>query len=92
MKRILLVTFAFVASPKTTELEPVFNKASDWLRYASNCWLVCTTSSPQVWMQRIKPHLEKGDQVFIVEVDLEKRSGWLNKWVWEWINKQVSIT
>jgi hypothetical protein len=73
--------------PKTKELEPVFGKALDWLRYAPNCWIVWTTSLPEVWYQRLKPHLGTSDQVFICQIDATQRSGWLSKWIWEWLNK-----
>ncbi len=85
MPIFLHIGFAFRGRPKVGELEPVFGKAIDWVRYAPNCWIVYTTSSPRLWMARLRPFLSAGDQVFIVRLDLETRSGWLPKWVWEWL-------
>lgn len=87
MRTFLHIGFNWVGAPKIDELESVFNLAVDWVRYAPDCWIVWTSSSPQKWYARLKPHLEPGDNVFICELRIENRSGWLPKWVWKWINK-----
>lgn len=43
--RYLHFGFKFKGPPKIKELEPLFNLASDWLRYAPNCWIVWTKNS-----------------------------------------------
>lgn len=84
------IGIAFLDMPKVEELEPVFNKALNWLRYAPNCWIVKSTRSPRTWLARLKPHLSAGDHVFIVQIELNKRSGLLPKWAWDWIAQQGS--
>ena len=85
--QFLHIGFKWSKAAKTTELEPVFNKAVDWLRYAPNCWIVWTTSSAQTWYERLKPHLKQGDYLFIGRLNVSERSGWLPKWIWEWLSK-----
>ena len=86
--QFLHISFKWTAVPKTNELEPVFNYAIDWLRYAPNCWIVWTTSSAQTWFRRLKPHLGPQDHMFICRLDLTERKGWLPKWIWDWLGKR----
>lgn len=82
------VGFNWVKAPKTTEIEPIFNKALDWARYSPNCWILYTSTAPRTWYERVKPHLGPGDHVFVCKLDISERGGWLPKWIWEWLTKQ----
>ena len=87
--QFLHIGFGFDGPPKVVELIPVFNRALDWVRYAPSCWIVWTTSSPEQWYERLKPHLTAKDHVFIVPLDLGKGYfGWLSQEVWDWLSKQ----
>jgi hypothetical protein len=85
----LHISFSFRSVAKVQELEPAFNKAKDWIRYAPNCWLVYTTSTTARWLARLKPYLADNDVVMIIKIpptDLDENiDGWLPKWVWHWI-------
>jgi hypothetical protein len=88
-KRFMHIAFKFSdGNPKISELKPVFDKAVDWFRYASNCWIVWTSSSAEEWYKRLKPHLTDKDRVFIVAIDPEERQGWMSPSFWDWINKK----
>jgi hypothetical protein len=86
----LHVGFNFKGPPKITELQPIFNKAKDWIRYAPNCWIVWTNRSANQWADLLKPKLGPEDSVFICQLDMTNRQGWLPKWVWEWLDKSRS--
>jgi hypothetical protein len=89
MPKFLLVTFNFKdRAPPTEELTEVFNKAVDWVTYAPNCWLLWTTTDEKTWYQRLKRVIHEKDNIFVVEINLKNRAGWLPKSVWEWINKE----
>lgn len=79
-------------SNRSAELKPVFDRALDWIRYAPNCWIVWTSSDPEKWYERLKPHLKEGEHIFIVKLDISQRQGWLPKSTWDWINKDRSET
>lgn len=87
-KHFLHIGFNWNETPKIKEIKPIFDKALDWVRYAPNCWLVWTSSTPQVWYERLMPYLGENDHVFICAVDISLRQGWLPKWIWEWIRKE----
>lgn len=86
-RRYLHVAFSFRTENKSLALEPVFNKAIDWIRYTPTNWLLWTNRDAADWYRRVKPILDDGDHVFIAEVDLDQRAGWLPKSVWNWINE-----
>jgi len=90
MAKFLHIGFAWVGQPKTKALEPLFNRhALDWVRYASNCWIVWTNENPGSWFDRIKPHLGPNDQLLISELDrnIGTSQGWMPAFIWDWINK-----
>jgi hypothetical protein len=89
--RFLLVSFTWNETPKVAELVPLFDSALDWMRYASNSWVLWTTSAPDVWLKHILPHLGKTDFVLICELNLsdtpDNYTGWNSKIIWDWIQK-----
>lgn len=86
----LHIGFSFRGTPITTveKLKPAFDNALDWVNYGSNCWIVYTNSSPQVWFDRLKPLIHNDDYVFICEIDTKNRRGWLPQLVWDWLDKK----
>jgi hypothetical protein len=76
--------------PSPEDLEPTFSKAIDWIRYAPNCWIVWTSTSPEKWYARLKPFLRGKDHVFICKLDISVRYGYLPKWIWGWIKEKSS--
>lgn len=83
--RLLLVTFTFRSGPpKIKELEPFFNQATEWYRYAPNCWLVWTTGTPHTWYPYLKAQIADNDYLLIVEVNGMYR-GWLPQGAVDWL-------
>ncbi len=87
MSNFLHVAFRWHGPVKAEELEPTFNAAEDWLRYAPNCWILWTKSSAQEWHRKLKPFLSEKDHMFICRLDMSDRQGWLPQWIWDWMNK-----
>lgn len=87
MPKFLHIAFNWTSGLKVEELTPEFNKAKDWVRYAPNCWIVWTTSDMETWYARVRPYMKNEDYVFICEINLKNRQGWLPKFIWDWINK-----
>jgi hypothetical protein len=85
--RFLLVTFAWSAPKQTDQLRPVFDVAIDWIRYMPSCWIIYTTTRTSWWYERIRHYMVQDDRVFICELNLKESAGWLDTWVWDWINK-----
>jgi len=90
--RFLHIGFKWEGDSKVAELKPIFDKAKDWYRYAPNCWIVWTTSEPQKWFERLKPHLGPNDNMFICALDASVRGGWMPKSAWDWLAKTRDST
>ncbi len=92
MRFLLHISFDFHGRKSDpNELRPAFDRAIDWVRYAPNCWIVCTTSEPKIWYQRLKPLLHDEDLMLICEVGAPANrivfSGYLPEFVWTWLRK-----
>lgn len=68
-------------------IQKVLDKALDWVRYAPNCYIVYTSSDVEHWYARLREVIDEADNIFVVELNIENRQGWLPKSVWEWIKK-----
>ena len=69
-KRFLHIFFDFSdADPQVEKLQPVFDKAIDWLRYMPTCWIVWTSTSAEKWFERLRPLIKDTDELFIVAID-----------------------
>ena len=89
-RRFLHVAFDFKEQPDLAALNEVFDKAPDWIRYAPNCWLLWTARSPETWYTRLKELMRQGDRVFICELNIEIRNGWMPTSFWNFIQKHLS--
>src|SRR5258708_4051262 len=90
-KRFLHVGFSRPARVDVEQFSPVFDKASSWIRYATNCWILYTAISPEEWTARIRkiPGMEKRN-VFVAEFHYDHASGNLPEWAWEWLAQHKS--
>lgn len=63
----------------------------DWFHALESTWFVRTDKSTKEMLNDIYPNLIQEsplcDMVFICELNIDNRSGWMSKTVWEWINK-----
>lgn len=50
-----------------------------------NCWFVLTSSDVDRWYARLYPLLADNDVLLICEVKPGDISGWIAKWVIDWI-------
>ncbi len=90
MHSFLHVAFNFQArATDASGMRTAFDQAVDWVRYAPNCWILKTTSDPDIWYARLKPLLREDDSVFICEVNLASRAGFLPNHVWDWIARNT---
>jgi hypothetical protein len=92
MRKFLHIGINFWNRPtEVTALIPVFDKAIDWIRYAPNCWVVLTSSEPDVWYRRLKPVLHDQDSFLICELSISKGfplgAGHLPGAWWDWFRK-----
>ena len=89
MAKFLHVGFNFADRQISEDkLKILFDTAIDWVRYAPNCWILWTTSDVDTWYKYIKANIDERDNVFICELEITNRQGWLPKSIWDWIKKE----
>lgn len=69
------------------QVETQMNLAVDWYRYASDSYIVYTTSDIAKWQGRLKPLVEPGGRLLIIEVKVNSRNGWMTQDFWDWLKK-----
>jgi hypothetical protein len=84
-RRFVNVVFEFKGEPDYPKIQQTLDKARDWVRYAPNCWLLWTTTSAKRWYDRLKDHLDEGEHLFICEVNVSERGGFMPRSFWEFI-------
>lgn len=87
--RFIHIGFNFTGTPPIQELEQLFNKALDWMHYSEYCWILYTTTEPDVWRDRIRQlgGILPGDSFFICEFNPAFDSGYMFDWAWNWLRK-----
>ena len=68
------------------QLQAQFGRVS-WARYAPNCWIVRTDETPQELATKLRTTMNTDDSIFVCEIDMRSKFGWLPKNVWDWINQ-----
>jgi len=80
-------------NPTSSELreavEGKLNRAADWLRYNPGCWMIYTSQPAKIWYERLSeiPGIKDGS-LFICELNIGNRGGWLKPSVWDWIKEK----
>lgn len=69
----------------TEKVESKIDFALDWFKYDKGLYIIHSTSDVKKWMTRLKPLVESGGNLFICELNVSKRNGWMNKKFWEWL-------
>ena len=69
------------------ELEKKLSLAIDWYRYDTGLYVVYTTSEVEKWQERLLTFVKDDGKLFICELQITNRNGWMNKDFWEWIKK-----
>ena len=89
MAKFLLISFSFKSGETIVpQIRASINQAKDWYRYAPNCWIVYTNRSPEKWYEILKPKLNDDDHMFICELNIGNRQGWLPQGAWDWLDKE----
>lgn len=69
------------------ELEKKLDLAVDWYRYETGLYVVYTTSTVKKWQERLLDLVKEDGRLFICELQITTKNGWMNKDFWEWLKK-----
>lgn len=70
------------------EIEKKMSLAVDWYRYDDKLYVVYTTSDVAKWQERLLNFVKDDGRLFICELNIANRNGWLNKDFWAWLKKE----
>lgn len=89
MAKFYHISFNFEGrNPPTEAIRKVLNKATDWVTYAPNCWMIYSKQPmAETWYTRLRKVVHEDDSLFVCELDISNRQGWLPQNVWDWIDK-----
>lgn len=89
MAKYYHVSFNFEGRKAPTDaITQVLNKALDWVNYAPNCWIIYSRrDEAEHWYTRLKKIVHNDDSIFVCELNIENKQGWLPTNVWDWLNK-----
>ena len=60
-----------------------------WCHLVDSTWIVISNGTAQSVYDTLKPALDTGDQVFVVDISGQSHYGWLSRDKWDWIGKHV---
>jgi len=63
------------------------NLAVDWIQIMPNIFIIESTSDKSKWLTRLKLTL-KENSFFITEMNIDNNTGFVSKWIWDWIDKK----
>lgn len=84
-RRFLHLFLEFGDDRTEPDLRKTLDKALDWYKYGPNCWILWTSGSPDKWYVRLDKLIQKGDRVFICELNIRERRGLMPRDFWEFI-------
>ncbi|MCQ2102481.1 MAG: hypothetical protein MJY98_04580 [Fibrobacter sp.] len=84
--------FSIFINPKkgcsVSQVEDEMNKALDWFRLNESFWVVYSSSDIDRWMGRLKKLVDPDGSLFICELNIENRNGWMTENFWTWIKEK----
>jgi hypothetical protein len=83
----LHIYFKPKADAKEETYRKTFDLALDWYRYASNVYVVYTSSDPEKWYARLVDYVKPEGSLFICKLDVSARQGWMTKEFWTWLKE-----
>lgn len=64
------------------------NKALDWYRIDPKTWVLYSNSSVEKLYARLSPLAKEEGNIFICELNVGNRQGWMPKSFWEWLREE----
>lgn len=75
---------------KYLNINVFMEQSLNYIKYMPNCYIMYTDLNIDEIYRNIKSVLEEDEHVFICEINLANRQGWLPKSVWKWIKENYA--
>lgn len=84
---LLLITYDLKVPGRDYKvLYDAIKSAPGWWHYLESTWIISTTESLQVWVDRLNGLIDKNDRILVVNITGAERNGWLQQDAWQWLN------
>lgn len=76
--------------PSVTDdrVDEFMNKSLDWYRINRMTWIHYSNSTPEQLYARLSPLVKESGSIFICELNVKNRQGWMKKSFWDWLKKE----
>jgi hypothetical protein len=88
-KHFIVVLTDFSEPVDTEKFTATLNQALDWIRFKPSGWLLWTNGSSEKWYARMKKFTKPGNRLFICEINVADRSGYMPKSFWDFIRSKA---
>lgn len=90
MNKYLLAVFSWQSKPVPVEKiqSVIAQRASDWLRFAPNCWAIYTNESERAWGDRLHGLIGEYDSVLVFEINQHAFYGWVTHIPKDWLERR----
>lgn len=93
MRKFYIVSYDLkVPGRDYTSLYDAIKSYNDWRHPLESTWLLYTTeNADQISSKlRISGNMDNRDLLFVCELNIKDRQGWLDKEVWNWIKERLN--
>jgi hypothetical protein len=73
------------------QLYNVLKSSPKWWHYLDSTWILRTSESMDIWVDRIRAVIDANDHFLIVNITRQPRNGWLPQSAWDWIRTEETI-
>ncbi|HYC44848.1 MAG TPA: hypothetical protein VED01_05115 [Burkholderiales bacterium] len=88
---VYLITYDLNKAKDYPKLYEAIKSIGEWARDPDldSVWFVSTSLTAQSIYDRLRPHIDSDDRLFITQLHRGTHQGWLAKATWDWINARV---
>jgi hypothetical protein len=90
MAKVLIVVYELDKEPSSNDYREIVRiiKNYDYMKIGGSEYCVYTNDSPQAVFDKLKPYIDSGDKLLIIQATNSKQ-GWLTEDQWKWLNDRL---
>jgi hypothetical protein len=79
-----------IPNPTVTErvIHTRLDAAIDWFQYHPTAYVLYATQDASWWYHRLDELVKPEGSLFVCQLDLRNRQGWMDKSFWQWIEEK----
>lgn len=93
MRKFYIISYDLkVPGRDYTSLYDAIKSYNDWRHPLESTWLLYTTENADQISSKLRAsgNMDNSDLLFVCELNIKDRQGWLDKEVWNWIKERLN--